>query len=57
MTKKVGLTTLGCRVNQYESDYFAERFKAAGFEIAGLEPGCDIYLVNTCTVNAQRDRK
>ena len=48
----VGLITLGCKVNQYESEAIAERFAAEGFRIAREGDVCDITVVNTCTVTA-----
>ena len=53
----VGLITLGCKVNQYESEAIAERFAAEGFRIAREGDVCDITVVNTCTVTAESDRK
>lgn len=53
----VGLVTLGCKVNQYESEAIAERFAAAGFAVTPAELGCDITVINTCTVTAESDRK
>lgn len=53
----VGLVTLGCKVNQYESEAIAERFAAAGFTVTPAEEGCDITVINTCTVTAESDRK
>ncbi|MBQ1906656.1 MAG: tRNA (N(6)-L-threonylcarbamoyladenosine(37)-C(2))-methylthiotransferase MtaB [Firmicutes bacterium] len=57
MARKVSFYTLGCRVNQYESQLVAERFKALGWEIAGEEEAADAYVVNTCSVTALSDRK
>lgn len=53
----VGILTLGCKVNQYESEAIAEAFEAAGFRIAPTTEACDVYVVNTCTVTAESDRK
>lgn len=53
----VGFITLGCKVNQYESEAIAERFAAEGFTLAHAEEGCDITVINTCTVTAESDRK
>ena len=55
--KRVGIYTLGCKVNQYESEAIAETFLARGYEIASAEDSCDIYVINTCTVTAESDRK
>ncbi|MHB1153960.1 MAG: tRNA (N(6)-L-threonylcarbamoyladenosine(37)-C(2))-methylthiotransferase MtaB [Eubacteriales bacterium] len=50
------LYTLGCKVNQYESRAIAERLESFGVEIhnGGM---CDIYIINTCAVTAESDRK
>lgn len=57
MKKKAGFLTLGCKVNQYESAAIAERLNELGFEIAEFEDKCDYYIINTCTVTAEADRK
>ena len=49
--------TLGCRVNQYETQAIEEQFKNAGFEIKPFDEECDVYVINTCTVTAESDRK
>ncbi len=54
---KIGMLTLGCRVNQYESDAIAERLENKGYEIAGFNEGCNAYIINTCTVTAESDSK
>ncbi len=56
-TLKVGIYTLGCRVNQYESDAIAQLLQEQGYEIAPFDGECDIYVINTCTVTAESDRK
>ena len=53
----VGIYTLGCKVNQYESEAIAERFEANGFSVLPPTQVCDVYVVNTCTVTAESDRK
>ena len=53
----VGILTLGCKVNQYESEAIAERLTAQGFEIKPSTEECDAYIINTCTVTAESDRK
>ncbi len=55
--KKVGILTLGCRVNQYESDAIAERLEKKGYSIVPFESQCDLYLINTCSVTAESDSK
>ena len=53
----VGIYTLGCKVNQYESEAIAEALEADGFGIIDHSEKCDIYVINTCTVTAESDRK
>ena len=55
--KKIAFKTLGCRVNLYETDALASRFKAAGYEIADGDSAADIFVVNTCTVTNTSDQK
>ena len=57
ITKTVGILTLGCKVNQYESEAIAERLSSLGFEIRPSNDECDAYIINTCTVTAESDRK
>lgn len=54
---KVGIYTLGCKVNTYESEFIISLFKNRGYEIASFDDECDIYIVNTCTVTNNSDRK
>ncbi len=53
----VGLATLGCKVNQYESEAIAEALEEKGFEILPQNQACDAYVINTCTVTTESDRK
>jgi threonylcarbamoyladenosine tRNA methylthiotransferase MtaB len=55
--KKVGFFTLGCKVNQYETQAMMERFKSAGYEIVDFEQTADAYVINTCTVTSLGDKK
>ncbi len=55
--KKASVTTLGCRVNQYESQACAEVFTKHGYTIVSAQENCDAYLINTCSVTAESDRK
>ncbi len=59
MTHKptAALYTLGCKVNQYESEAIAEELCRRGFEIKSPSEVCDTYIINTCTVTAESDRK
>ncbi|MBE6558054.1 MAG: tRNA (N(6)-L-threonylcarbamoyladenosine(37)-C(2))-methylthiotransferase MtaB [Ruminococcaceae bacterium] len=51
------ILTLGCKVNQYESEALAETLADAGFIILPPHEICDLYIVNSCTVTAESDRK
>lgn len=53
----VGIYTLGCKVNQYESEAIAEELIRLGAKITSPTSPCDAYLINTCTVTAESDRK
>lgn len=55
--KRVGIYTLGCKVNQYESEAIAERLISLGLEVVSPSEKCDAYVINTCTVTAEADRK
>ena len=55
--RRVGLYTLGCKVSQYETEAIGEAFESRGFEIAPFDSVCDAYVINTCTVTAESDRK
>lgn len=55
--KKVAFYTLGCKVNQYETEAMEEMFKKRGYEIVSFEDKADIYIINTCTVTNLGDRK
>ena len=54
---KVGICTLGCKVNAYESEYVISLFQKRGYEISSFEDICDVYIINTCTVTNQSDSK
>lgn len=55
--KKAAFYTLGCKVNQYETEAMIEAFENAGYEIVDYEDFADIYIINTCTVTNMGDRK
>ncbi len=55
--KKVAFYTLGCKVNQYETEVMREAFAATGYEIVDFEEIADIYIINSCSVTAIADRK
>lgn len=54
---KAAFYTLGCKVNQYETEYMSELLKNAGFEIVPANEIADYYIVNSCTVTATADQK
>ncbi|NLM44622.1 MAG: tRNA (N(6)-L-threonylcarbamoyladenosine(37)-C(2))-methylthiotransferase MtaB [Clostridiales bacterium] len=54
---KVAFYTLGCKVNQYETEAMIEAFENAGYEIVEYDGYSDIYIINTCTVTNMGDRK
>ena len=54
---KVAFHTLGCKVNQYETEALALKFRERGYEIVGETDFADIYIINTCTVTGLADRK
>ena len=55
--KKVAFYTLGCKVNQYETEAMCELFSKSGYEICDFDSFADIYVINTCTVTSMSDRK
>jgi threonylcarbamoyladenosine tRNA methylthiotransferase MtaB len=54
---KVAFYTLGCKLNQAETESLADRFGEAGFQLVTPGDGADIYIANTCTVTHIADRK
>lgn len=55
--KKVSIVTLGCKVNQYESEELAERLENDGYETTMGLVEADIYVINTCAVTNEAERK
>ena len=55
--KTVAFHTLGCKVNQYETEAMEELFEKSGYSIVNDEEIADIYVINTCTVTNLSDRK
>ena len=55
--KKVAFTTLGCKVNQYETNAMSQKFIESGYQLVEHTEEADIYIVNTCTVTNMSDRK
>ena len=54
---KAAFYTLGCKVNQYETETIREQFRKDGFDIVPDNVPADVYVVNTCTVTNLADRK
>ena len=54
---KVAIYTLGCKVNQYESQAMEQELRARGHELVGFSDEADAYIVNTCSVTAVSDQK
>ena len=55
--KTVAFITLGCKVNQYETNAMTQQFIEKGYKIVEHTEKADIYIVNTCTVTNMSDRK
>ena len=54
--KTVGFMTLGCKVNQYESEAVSTIFEDSGYSIVDFDEMADVYVFNTCTVTYLSDR-
>ena len=54
---KFSFYTLGCKVNQYETQAMEQLLLAMGHEIGSFQEPCDGYIINTCSVTAVADRK
>ncbi len=57
MKRSIAFKTLGCRLNQYETEALASRFHRHDYEIVPFGEKADVYVVNSCTVTNQSDRK
>jgi threonylcarbamoyladenosine tRNA methylthiotransferase MtaB len=55
--KKIAFKTLGCRLNQYETDALVTNFDEAGYQLVNFDESPDVVVVNTCTVTNQSDQK
>lgn len=53
--QRVAITTLGCKINQFESAAMSETLGREGFRMVPFEDEADIYVINTCTVTARTD--
>ncbi len=57
VAKKVAFKTLGCRLNQFETDALASEFQRSGYDVVSFNKPADVYVINTCTVTNQSDHK
>ena len=55
--KTIACYTLGCKVNQYDTQAMRELFEAAGYQSVDFHADADVYLINTCTVTGTGDQK
>ncbi len=55
--KTIATYTLGCKVNQYDTEAMLERFERAGYVAVPFQDEADVYLINTCTVTGTGDQK
>ncbi|SDC73849.1 MULTISPECIES: tRNA (N(6)-L-threonylcarbamoyladenosine(37)-C(2))-methylthiotransferase MtaB [unclassified Candidatus Frackibacter] len=55
--KRVGFYTLGCKVNQYDTESMINLFTEAGYKVVDFQEEADVYIINTCTVTHQGARK
>ena len=53
--RKVALFTVGCKLNQYETEWMGECLEKSGFKRVDFSEQADLYIINTCTVTAQSD--
>jgi threonylcarbamoyladenosine tRNA methylthiotransferase MtaB len=57
MNRKIAFKTLGCRLNQFETDSLVSQFHRHDYEVVDFAEDADVYIVNTCTVTKQGDGK
>lgn len=55
--RKVALATLGCKVNQYETEVMREKLKGSGFSSVSFKEKAELYIINTCSVTEKADQK
>lgn len=55
--KQVAITTLGCKVNTYESELISEALRGQSWQVVAPNQKADLYLINTCTVTREADRQ
>ena len=54
---KIAIYTLGCKVNQYETQAMEQELRRRGHQVVPFEEAADAYVVNSCSVTAVSDRK
>lgn len=54
---RVAVHTLGCKVNQYDGEALLALFRQRGYRVVGFDEPADVYIINTCTVTHEGDRK
>gem|GEM_PF-3792154 len=54
---RAAFTTLGCKVNQYETQRILETFEEAGFAVVPFDAAADVYVINTCSVTSIAESK
>jgi threonylcarbamoyladenosine tRNA methylthiotransferase MtaB len=52
---RIAFVTVGCRLNQFETDALRGRAQAQGYEIVSFEATADVYVINTCTITSEAD--
>jgi threonylcarbamoyladenosine tRNA methylthiotransferase MtaB len=55
--KKVAFYTLGCKLNYSETSTIARQFEERGYAKAEFQDGADVYVINTCSVTDNADKK
>ncbi|KPL07944.1 hypothetical protein AMJ71_08655, partial [candidate division TA06 bacterium SM1_40] len=55
--RRVAFATLGCKLNQYETELLREAFEARAYEAVPFDADADVYVINTCTVTQRADRQ
>ena len=55
--KRIAAHTLGCKVNQYDTQAMLELFQQAGYTVVSIDTDAEVYLINTCTVTGVGDKK
>lgn len=56
-TRRCAFYTLGCKVNQYDTEGLAQLFRERGYEIVDFDSPADVYCINTCTVTSMSEKK